>query len=146
MNLRPYRAEDWLVVCDIYDLGKPEELAGVVTPEAILPLDADSNMRKLFVDSTVTVAELSSRVVGFAGSRGNFITWLFVHPGFRKAGVASALLNELLASLGRPVALNVVSGNVPARTLYGRFGFHVEREFVGDFQGTPCSVAKLRLT
>ena len=145
MKLRPYRAQDWPVVCEIYDLAKPEELVGVVAPEAILPLDSDSSMRKLFAGSTVTVAELNSRVVGFAGSRSNFITWLFVHPGFRKTGVASALLNELLASLGWPVTLNVASGNVPARSLYGRFGFHVEREFVGMFQGTPCPVARLRL-
>jgi len=86
-----------------------------------------------------------SALVGFAGNRGSFITWLFVHPLFRKAGVASALLHELLPLLERPVVLNVASSNIPARNLYGRFGFHVEREFIGNFQGTPCPVARLRL-
>ena len=145
MKLRPYRDEDWPAVCEIYDLAKPEELAGVVMLEAIPPLEADLSMRKLFAESVITVAELSATLVGFSGSRGSFITWLFVHPKFRKCGVAGALLRELLASLDRPVVLNVASSNVPARTLYGRFGFQVEREFVGNFHGTPCAVARLRL-
>jgi ribosomal protein S18 acetylase RimI-like enzyme len=144
MMLRSYRDEDWPAVCEIYDLAKPEELSGVVLPEAILPLDSDSNMRQHFGDSTITVAELGSRIVGFTGNRDSFITWLFVHPEFRKVGVASALLRRLLASLDHPVVLNVTSGNIPARTLYERFGFQVEREYVGNFQGTPCAVAKLR--
>jgi ribosomal protein S18 acetylase RimI-like enzyme len=123
MKLRPYHDEDWPAVCEVYDLAKPEELSGVVMPGAIPPLDSDSRMRKLFAESTITVAELSARLVGFAGSRGSFITWLFVHPEFRRAGVASALLRDLLTSLDRPVVLNVASSNIPARTLYGRFGF-----------------------
>ena len=145
MKLRPYRDEDWPAVCEIYDLAKPDELAGVVVPETIVPLDADSSMRELFAESTVTVTELGTGLAGFAGNRGSFITWLFVHPLFRKAGVASALLSELLPSLERPVVLNVASGNMPARNLYAHFGFRIEREFIGNFQGTPCSVARLCL-
>jgi ribosomal protein S18 acetylase RimI-like enzyme len=44
------------------------------------------------------------------------------------------------------VALNVASNNTRARTLYEKFGFLVEREFMGNFQGMPCSVARLSLT
>ena len=146
MNVRPYRDEDWPVVCEVYDLSKPEELAGVVAPETICPLDSDPSMKKFFGESTIWVAELESRPVGFAGNRGSMITWLFVHPGFRRTGVASALLRQVLASIERPVALNVASSNARARTLYEKFGFLVEREFMGNFQGMPCSVAKLSLT
>jgi ribosomal protein S18 acetylase RimI-like enzyme len=146
MNVRPYRDEDWPVVCEVYDLSKPEELAGIVAPETIFPLNSDVSMKKLFGESTIWVAELESRPVGFAGTRGSMITWLFVHPGSRRTGVASALLRQVLASLERPVALNVASNNTRARTLYEKFGFLVEREFMGNFQGMPCSVARLSLT
>jgi ribosomal protein S18 acetylase RimI-like enzyme len=145
MDIRPYREEDWQAVCEIYDLAKPEELAGVVAPELICPLDADAGMKRLFGESNVWVAQIGFQAAGFAGSRGNLVTWLFVHPGSRRLGVASALLRQLLASLERPVALNVASSNTPARALYGQFGFRVEREFLGNFQGTPCSVARLCL-
>ena len=144
VKLRPYQVEDWPTICEIYDLAKPDEMASVALPKAILPLESDGSMRKLFEESAIVVAEGSGRVAGFAGSRGSLITWLFVHPECRKIGVATALLRELLVSLERPVRLNVAAGNIPARNLYEQFGFQVEREFMGSFQGTPCSVAKLR--
>jgi ribosomal protein S18 acetylase RimI-like enzyme len=143
MELRPYRTEDWATVCEIYDHSKPDELRGVVDPNAILPLDADPNMKALFSDSRIVVMEDADRVVGFAGSRDSFITWLFAHPVFRRKGVATALVRHVLAQLESPVTLNVAMSNAAARALYERIGFKVEREFQGNFQGIPCRVAKL---
>ena len=144
-NVRTFRDVDWPLVCKIYDLAKPDELAGVVRPGLILPLAADTEMQRLFSESKVTVVESGTELVGFAGNRGTLITWLFVLPSYRRSGVATALLAELLARLERPLTLNVVAGNTAARSLYERFGFQVMHEFTGNFQGTPCNVAKLQL-
>lgn len=144
-TVRAFQDGDWPLVCEIYDLAKPDELAGVVKPDLILPLAADTEMQRLFSESKVTVAESDTELVGFAGNRGSLITWLFVRPSYRRSGAATALLAELLARLERPVALNVVAGNTAARSLYERSGFQVVREFAGNFQGTPCNVAKLQL-
>ena len=89
MDLRSYRSEDWAAVREICDLSKPDEMRGVVEPSAIPPLESDQDMMTLFRDSQIIVAEESLRVIGFAGSRGTFITWLFVHPAFRRKGVAT---------------------------------------------------------
>jgi len=51
---------------------------------------------------------------------------------------------SMLARLQQAVTLNVMVSNMAARALYERIGFNVEREFQGNFQGRPCSVAKLR--
>ena len=144
MELRPYRSEDWAVVCEIYDLSKPEELRGVVAPSAILPLDTDPKMTALFRDSRIVVMEDAGRVVGFAGNRENFITWLFVHPNSRRKGVATSLIRQLLSEVEGPVTLNVVKSNAAALALYRDIGFTIEREYPGNFQGGPCQVAKLR--
>ena len=144
MHLRAYCNDDWTAVCEIYNLSKPEELLGVVDAASILPLEADSEMQALFRGSQILVAEVSHRFAGFGGSRGSFITWLFVHPAFRRKGIATALVREMLARLHKPVTLNVMMSNTPARVLYERLGFSVEREFQGNFQGNPCNVAKLR--
>jgi ribosomal protein S18 acetylase RimI-like enzyme len=143
VRLRAYHGDDWTSVCEIYDLSKPEELLGVVDSGSVLPLEADTDMQALFRGSRILVAEESDRIVGFGGSRGSFITWLFVHPTFRRRGVATALVRDMLARLQQPVTLNVMVSNVPARALYARLGFVVEREFRGSFQGRPCNVAKL---
>jgi hypothetical protein len=88
MNTRIYREADWPCICEIYDLAKPDELAGVVAPEHIRPLETDAEMKRLFVASKIIVAEVDAKPVGFVGSRGTFITWLFVLPTFRRSGVA----------------------------------------------------------
>jgi ribosomal protein S18 acetylase RimI-like enzyme len=144
VHLRAYCPDDWTAVCEIYNLSKPEELLGVVGTESILPLEADCDMQALFRGSQILVAEVAHRIAGFGGSRGSFITWLFVHPAFRRKGVATALVREMLGRLQQPVTLNVMMSNAPARNLYERIGFKVEREFQGNFQGNPCKVAKLR--
>jgi putative acetyltransferase len=144
MGLRPYRIEDWSQVREIYDLSKPDELLGVVDPSAILPLESDPKMMTLFRDSQMVVMERANRIVGFAGSRGSFVTWLFVHPSYRRQGVATALLRDMLKRLEGPVTLNVAMSNHAALALYQRSGFAVEREFVGQVQGNSCKVAKLR--
>lgn len=144
MTLRPYAVGDWTAVREIYDLSKPDELRGVVDPEAVPSLEVDPDMKALFRDSEIIVAVEGDRLVGFTGSHGNFITWLFVHPSFRRRGVATRLLSEVLRRLNPPVTLNVATSNVAARALYERVGFKIEREFMGRFRGTPCAVTKLR--
>ena len=144
-GLRAFRETDWSAVCETYDLAKPDELAGVVPPDRILPLAADAEMQRLFRESSVMVAECGAQIVGFAGNRGTLITLLFVRPSHRRSGVATGLLAELLAGLERPVTLNVAAGNAAARLLYERFGFQLMREFAGNFQGTPCTVVTLQL-
>jgi len=143
MHIRPYRHDDWADVCQIYNLAKPEELLGAIDPKAILRLEADPDMQSLFRGSDIFVAADFDRVVGFCGSRGSFITWLFVHPAFRRKGIATLLVRGMLGRLKEPVTLNVMTSNIPARALYEAIGFHVEREFRGNFQGNPCRVAKL---
>jgi ribosomal protein S18 acetylase RimI-like enzyme len=98
-------------------------------------------MQALFRGSEVFVAEDSGLVAGFGGSRGSFITWLFVHPAFRRKGIATALILFMLGRLSKPVTLNVMTNNAPARALYEGIGFNIVREFQGSFQGNPCSVA-----
>src|SRR5437773_10161709 len=61
MELRRYRTDDWATVCEIYDRSKPDELRGIVDPSAILPLDADPNMKALFRDSRIIVMEDADR-------------------------------------------------------------------------------------
>jgi ribosomal protein S18 acetylase RimI-like enzyme len=144
MLVRTYRDADWSAVRDLYDLAKPDEMRGVVPAEAILSLDSDPEMKTLFRESQILVMESDNRIVGFGGNRDNYISWLFVHPAHRRKGVATALVRAIVARLDGPVTLNVSTENTPARRLYERLGFTVEREFIGDFKGHPCPVSRLR--
>src|SRR5450432_3632886 len=118
MHIRPYRETDWATVRDIYDLAKPDEMRGLVEASAIPPLEVDSDMMTLFHDSEILVTEIGNRIVGFGGSRATSITWLFVHPEYRRLGVAQALVCEMLGRLPGTVTLNVATTNVAAYNLY----------------------------
>ena len=144
MQIRRYRNTDWAAVRDIYDRSKPDEMRGVVDASAIPRLEVDPDMMTLFHGSEIFVMQRGGRIVGFSGSRGTFITWLFVHPEYRRMGVAQALVREMLARLTGTITLHVATTNVAACNLYKRLGFTVEREFIGQFNGHACPVAKLR--
>jgi ribosomal protein S18 acetylase RimI-like enzyme len=143
VHIRPYSAPDWESVCAVYDLAKPDELRGSVESSAILPLNADVEMKALFQDSEVHVAEQTGHVLGFVGTRGNFITWLFVHPAHRRQRIAENLLRHVLERLRGVITLNVAKLNQPALRLYERLGFTIESEFAGKFNGHEVQVVRL---
>lgn len=86
-----------------------------------------------FLNYDCTVAEIHKTIVGFIASRqlvSNInndgereILNLAVHPGFRRCGIAKALINEELAKGGR-FFLEVRESNEAARKLYESFGFY----------------------
>ena len=144
VQIRPYVESDWKSVCLVYDLAKPDELRGSVELSTIPALDADAEMKALFQASEIHVAEQAGFVVGFVGTRGNFITWLFVHPAHRRQGVATSLLEHVVARLSGAITLNVAKLNEPALRLYERLGFTVESEFTGKFNGHDIQAVKVR--
>ncbi len=143
MMIRPYSEADWARVRTIYDLSKPDEMRASVDAAMILPLENDPAMLALFRESTILVAEVSGAIVGFGGSRGGYISWLFVHPEHRRKGVARSLLANILARIDGPATLNVLRENTAARRLYERFGFTVVREAEGEFNGHQVHVLTL---
>jgi ribosomal protein S18 acetylase RimI-like enzyme len=145
--IRPYRNDDWEAIRRIYDAAKPDEMRGSIQNlSAILPLAEDTRRLLLFRESNITVAEDADQVIGFAGHKENYISWMFVHPRHRRKGVAIALLREMLPRLGRPVTLNVGKNNIPAGRLYEELGFVVERDFIGQWDnGEAVAVFTLRL-
>jgi len=142
--IRSYDPADWSAVRTIYDIAKPDEIRGSVPLDLILALDDDPEMLALFRASEIIVAEVEGEVAGFAGNKGNYIAWLFVHPHHRRRGIASALIRSVVARLDGVATLNVATGNTAARQLYERLGFVIEHQFEGRFRGHPCNVMRLR--
>ncbi len=81
------------------------------------------------------VAELDGQVVGYAGfwlENGRaHIAKLAVHPAYRRRGIGSALLQQMIDQIRHigynEAFLEVRRSNVEAQELYRRFGFHFER-------------------
>lgn len=78
-----------------------------------------------------TVAEIGARIVGYIGYWQVVdecdVTNIAVAPDVRRMGIASALIAEVVRKARENalalVTLEVRKSNIPARTLYERFGF-----------------------
>lgn len=120
-------------------------MKGSVDLRGIKLLKDDPKTQDLFLKSQIIVAEINNEICGFGGYKGNHISWLFVHPGFRQKGIGKALLTEILRDLQGEVRLNVAKNNVAAKKLYKSFGFSIEKEFTGNFNGYESKAITLVL-
>jgi GNAT superfamily N-acetyltransferase len=145
MHIRDYIDADWEAVREIYNLSKPDELKGSVDLRALIPLEKDRRNLRLFQQSRIMVVEKDSVLVGFGGYYGNTIHWLFVHPHHRRKGAARLILKHIVDQLTGTVKLNVFKNNRVARTLYQKFGFVKEREFLGNYNGYQSRAMTLHL-
>ena len=135
MRIRPYTDKDWDSVKDIYNVSKPDECRGSVDLRAIIPIEKDEKNLQLFRDSKILVMEENNKVIGFAGNKDNYVSWMFVDPEHRNKGVAEKLFKAIIKELKGEIRLNVAKFNTPAINLYKKFGFDIEKEFTGDFNG-----------
>lgn len=142
MNIRIYQESDWEEIVSIYNLAKVDEFANLQTDIETIPLEQDSKMLALFETSNVYVYE-DNCIKGFAGHNGTYISWLFVHPEYRRLKIAHKLILHILDTTKGTFALNVAATNVAARNLYTKFGFLVTKEFEGSYQGTPVKVLRM---
>jgi ribosomal protein S18 acetylase RimI-like enzyme len=144
MKVRGYTEADWEDVKEIYNLSKVDELKGSVDLRAFIPLERDPRNLRLFRESRIVVVEESETILGFGGSSGTYISWLFVHPRHRRRGVARMILHHILDRLEGTATLNVFKNNRAARALYRQFGFELERDFTGNLNGFRTEAMTLR--
>ena len=145
MNIRSYKNDDWDLVKDIYNLSKPDEMRGSVDLKALIPLENDQSNIDLFNKSKILVMEEGNNILGFGGNKGNYISWLFVHPNHRRKGVAKTILDQVLNGLTGEIRLNVAKHNNAAINLYKQLGFQIERVFQGNYNGYESQAITLLL-
>ena len=145
VHIRPYIDDDWSAVETIYNLAKPDELQGIVPPDKIPLMAEDEHKLRLFRESQVLVQVVGEDIVGFCGHRGNYISWLFIHPQYRRRGYGLEMTRTLLGRLTGKVTLNVAKQNSAAVQLYHRLGFRISNSTPSNFVGYPVDVLTMTL-
>ena len=143
--IRPYRDADWPRLCAIHDAARQTELALAGLPDAFLPLEIAAQREGLF-SYTLRVAGWPSRRVRCLHN--DELAWLYVDPALARRGVGRALVEHALTEMGRPVSIEVLSGNAPALALYEGCGFHRRKNLSGRMPGNeafPVTVHVLEL-
>jgi len=142
MSIRDYKSDDFERIVEIYNLSKSDEFSGEATKFKVIPLTVDKQMLKLFEESKIFVYEEGS-ILGFAGHKENYISWLFVHPDHRGNKIGQLLISHILSKLSGVVALNVAHSNLAAKKLYRNLGFTIKKEFEGKYQNKRIMVNRM---
>ena len=145
--IRDYRKEDWPRLQVIHDAARQNELRLAGLEEAFLPLAIAAESEGLF-DYTVRVAWLEDMAAGFSAFTEGELAWLYVDPALSRRGIGTRLVQDALERTGRPVAVEVLAGNEPARRLYERCGFRLTETVSGRMPGNEtfsvtCQVLQL---
>ena len=145
--IRDYRQEDWPRLKSIHDTARRDELRLAGLDAAFLPLAVAADREGLF-QYTVRVAWLEGTAAGFSAFADNELAWLYVDPALSRRGVGTRLVQDALEHLERPVSIEVLAGNDPARRLYERCGFRLIETVSGRMPGNesfPVTCHVLRL-
>lgn len=134
IRIRPYRNADYPRLCAIHDAARRNELALAGLSDAFLPLEVAAGREGLF-DYPLRLAELDGQTAGFAAFTEDELAWLYVDPTLARRGVGRALVEHALAEMGRPVSIEVLTGNAPALALYEGCGFCRTETLTGKMPG-----------
>jgi ribosomal protein S18 acetylase RimI-like enzyme len=144
MNLlfRKYCPQDFESICEIFSLSKKVEMSYSGIGIEIISLEKDEKLKSDFDNSQIIVAVLGEEILGFAGNNNDYISFMFVHPDYFGKGIGKALIMEVLIN-SQHVHLAVLKENIPAINLYKSFGFKIEKEFEGVYNGIKCKALKM---
>lgn len=136
MKIRKYQDRDFKIIAEIYSLSKLDELRFEVEQFELLPLKLDKRRYRETMESRIFVYD-DGGVLGYGAVFENEIRALFVRPGDRGKGVGKSLLTYLLSQADTPITLYIAASNIPAKSLYQKFGFSVTRAFEAEYNGKP---------
>lgn len=142
--IRAFNASDLDAVANVYNQSKLDELKYEECPFTLLPLFEDPKRYPALMECDIYVYD-DGGVQGFLGIFENEIRALFVLPESRGKAIGSQLLNYALAlkaDIG-VLALYIASSNLPARTLYEKFGFTSDQTFTTEYNGQSVQADRM---
>ena len=86
-----------------------------------------------------------ARVVGFTGTKDDYIGWLYVDPEYWGMGIGRTLLRRAMGQAGATAWTICLHRNETALHLYFSEGFRQVEETQSDNAGYPCTCLRLAL-
>lgn len=133
--IRDYREQDWKAIARIHDEARKQELALAGLQQAFLPLEIAAKREGLLDYPGLFVVETDGEIAGFAACSEEELAWLYVDPARARRGIGRALCRYALQAFPGIHAVEVLSGNEPARRLYESLGFRFKQTLRGRMPG-----------
>ena len=143
MSIREYSECDYHSILNIYDCSKLDELKFESDVFELLPFEEDKVRSNQILESSIYVYG-DKDIRGFCAYKGTEIRALFVHPDARGKGIGIQLLEYMLSNIAGSATLYVASSNVPAITLYQKYGFENGPQFETTYNGISVLANKMQ--
>ncbi len=141
LSIRPYRSEDLAAVVAIFQRAVRETASRYYAPQEIdawAPEPPDTAFwRDRLARGKVWVCEADGAIAGFLRlEEDGYVDLVFVHPGFQRRGVASALLDHAAAwAAAHGIGWLFTEASRSARAFFEAKGFRVVRPRHGEKRG-----------
>lgn len=133
--IRSYTPKDFPALEAIHDPARKKELSLAGLSPAFLPL-AEAAEREALFDYEILLAEQEGQVLGFVAYSEEELAWLYVAPAQQGRGIGKALVQAVLErNPKRPLCVEVLKGNEPAKRLYESCGFVLVETLSGTMPG-----------
>lgn len=135
LEIRKYKESDFEYLCEIFLRAVIETASQDYSPRQIAAwaqIDSSRWQEKL-TQSTVLVALINNRLVGFITAIERYIDLLFVSPEYARRGVASALFDALAMQL--PEGMITVDASITAKPFFEHHGFTVLQQQLVESRG-----------
>lgn len=129
---------------EIYNKSKIQEFIKYPEIISVPRIQDDPEALKSFHKAQKIIACIDTIPIGFAGSKGNFISHLYVLPEYRNRGIGTSLLSEMLKTYEVDRFLFTTSGNMPAIRLYRRFGFRISEVMNYTYHNNEIQIVKMQ--
>lgn len=135
IEIREYEEQDWMRLMEVHDSARMQELEYAGIPEAFLSLNVAAEREGLF-DYQVDVAVVDGELAGFAAYNEEELGWLYVDTEYHRQGIGQRLIRHVLErTTYRPLTIEVLAGNEPAKRLYEKMGFKETKKLAGVMPG-----------
>ena len=145
--IRPYKPTDAPATLEIFTRAVHETAADNYTAAQLAawaPSDRDAGawaQKRMQAETLVAVDDGSTRVIGFTDiDATGYIDMMFVHPEWVRRGVATALLNDVVArALARSIPTLTTHASLTARPFFESHGFVVTEQRVSVLRGVALT-------
>ena len=135
VSIRPYTPSDYQQISRIHDAARKIELSLADLEDAFLPFSVAAEREDFFDYPHIDVAVLDDLVVGFCAYTDEELAWLYVSPDKLRQKIGSALVEGALRTEPGICEIEVLRGNEPAKQLYEKYGFQLDRIVKGVMPG-----------
>lgn len=135
MHIRNYQKSDFKRIAEIHDQARKIELKAANLASAFKPFEMIYEVEEFFDYEIRIAVDDKDEPQGFIAYTTDEVAWLYVDPKNHGQGIGSLLLKEVVDESKEPKFIEILEGNLKAKSFYEKNGFKLVEMASGQIPG-----------